>query len=136
MIHDFFDSYATALENGIIKQIVNHFHFPCTISSGDFINSFGDPSRLEGILAQSLRFFKQLGIVHIKAEVRSSQYWAEHVINAKVNWKYYDGINLHVYNYDYQYVLKADKNDRWKIILAISVNEKERVEELMKKIKS
>ena len=80
MINDFFDSYALALENGDIKQIINHFNFPSTIISGDFSNVFSEPSRLEGILSQSLRFFRQLGIANIKAEVWNNHFWTQNVL--------------------------------------------------------
>lgn len=135
MINNFFESYANALEKGDIKLIVNHFQIPCTIISEDSSATFSEASRLEGLLGHSLRFFKQLGIAHIRTEVWTRHLWTDNVISTKVNWKYFDGLNQPIYNYDYQYVLKTDKNNKWKIILAVSLNEKEKLEELMKKIK-
>jgi hypothetical protein len=132
MMNDFFESYANALEKGDIKLIVSHFYIPCTIVSDDSSTTFSESSRLEGLLGHALRFFKQLGITHIRTEVWTRHAWTDKIISVKVNWKYFDGLNQPVYNYDYQYVLKTDKNNKWKIILAVSLNEKERVEELMK----
>ena len=135
LMNDFFGSYANALEKGDIKLIVNHFHIPCTFISDDTSTTFSEASRLEGTLGQSLRFFKQLGIVEIRTDVWTRHTWTDKVVSTKVNWKYFDGLGQPVYNYDYQYVLKADKGNKWKIILAVSLNEKERVLELMKKMK-
>ena len=133
-MNNFFESYAGALEKGDIKLIANHFHIPCTFISDDIATTFSESSRLEGVLGHSLRFFKQLGIVSIRAEVWTRHMWTEKAISAKVNWKYFDGLDQPIYNYDYQYVLKADRNNKWKIVLAVSINEKERVKELMTKL--
>jgi hypothetical protein len=47
----------------------------------------------------------------------------------KVTWHYKDGLGAPIYSCDYHYTMKMDKNNQWRIILSVSVNEKERMEE-------
>jgi hypothetical protein len=61
--------------------------------------------------------------------VWSRRAWTNRIINVKVNWYYMDVFKNPIYDCENQYVLKLDKHSQWKIILSVSVNEKEKIEE-------
>ncbi len=42
---------------------------------------------------------------------------------------YFDAENQFLYDCIYHYVIKLDKNNKWKIEMSVSVNEKERMNE-------
>jgi hypothetical protein len=132
-ISSFFDNYARALESFDTKAMAQHYSIPCSFISDDSSQVFSEASKLEGLFNQGTGFYKQFGIVHARPEVWSKRNWAERIVKAKVNWKYYDADNQPVYECDYQYILKLDKHDKWKIEVAVSVNEKEKMEEWLQK---
>ena len=128
-INHFFENYAHALENHDSKSMSYMYHIPCTLLSDDATTLFNDAGKLEGFFNQGISFYRQFGITHVRHEVWSRRDWTDKITHAKVNWQYYDKNNNPIYNCDYHYVLKLDKNNQWKIILSTSVNEKERMEE-------
>ena len=131
-INDFFEMYARALDQHDTKAMAYMYNIPCTMLSDDATTFFNDYSKLEGLFNQGVNFYRQFGIAHIHAEVWSWQELSRRVIKAKVHWQYMDAAGKQVYSCDYQYVLKLAKNNQWRIILSVSVNEKERMEESMK----
>ena len=90
---------------------------------------FNDAGRLEGFFNIGVGFYRQFGIATVRHEIWSRREWTDKIVNVKVNWQYLDSFKNPIYNCDYQYVLKKDKNNHWKIVLSVSLNEKERLEE-------
>lgn len=132
-VNNFFESYATALENFDGKAMMMHYALPCTFLSDESVEVFKDASKLEGLFNQGISFYKQFGIAHARPELWGKRPYTKRITKVKVNWQYFDNNNNPVYNCDYQYILRLDKHDKWKIEVAIAVNEKERMEEWMKK---
>ena len=128
-INHFFENYAQALENYDSKSMSYMYHIPCTLLSDDATTLFNDAGKLEGFFNQGISFYRQFGITQVKNEIWAKREWTGRIMNVKVNWQYYDKNNNPIYNCDYHYVLKLDKNNQWKIILSTSANEKERMEE-------
>lgn len=104
-------------------------HIPCTMLSDDTTTVFNDFSKLEGFFNQGLSFYRQFGIAHVRADVWSRQQLTPRICKVKVHWHYSDAFKQPIYDCDYHYVLKLDKYNQWKIMLSVSVNEKERMEE-------
>jgi hypothetical protein len=90
---------------------------------------FNDAGKLEGFFNQGVGFYRQFGIVGVRPDVWSRRFWSKKIMQVKVNWQYFDLNKKPIYNCDYHYVLKLDKNNVWKIILSVSENERERMEE-------
>ncbi len=134
-INAFFENYARALERYDTKGMAAMYNIPCNMVSDDITTVFNDASKLEGFFNQGAGFYKQYGIADVRPEVWNRREWTDRIMNVKVNWQYFDALKNPIYNCDYQYVLKLDKNDQWKIILSVSVNEKERMEEWLGKAK-
>lgn len=132
-INDFFESYAHAFENFDTKLMARHYHIPCTFMSDEASNIFFEASKLEGLFNQGTAFYKQFGIAHARPEVWSKRLWTERICKVKVNWQYFDKENKPVYNCDYQYILRLEKQHEWKIEVSVSVNEKERMDEWLQK---
>ena len=128
-INTFFDIYAKALEIHDSKTIVFLHQIPCSMLSDDAYTIFTDAGKLEGFFNQGMAFYRQFGITNIRAEVWSNAEITKKIARAKVTWQYFDASHKLVYRCDYQYVLKADKHNNWRIVLSVSVNEKERMEE-------
>lgn len=133
-INSFFDDYAKALESFDTKSMAYHYAIPCTFLDDDSAQFFSEASKLEGLFNQGTTFYKQFGIAHARPEVWSKRQWTGKIVKVKVNWKYFDAANKPVYNCDYQYILKLDKHDKWKIEVSVSINEKERMEEWMRAV--
>jgi len=127
-ISNFFETYAKALENYDTKGMAYLYNIPCTMLSDDATTIFNDAGRLEGFFNQGVSFYRQFGIAHVRPELWSRREWTGKIINVKVNWQFFDALQKPIYNCDYHYVLKLDKNNLWRIILSVSVNEKERME--------
>ncbi|MGN6568919.1 MAG: hypothetical protein ACTHJ0_13245 [Flavipsychrobacter sp.] len=127
-VNDFFESYARAYETFDTKLMAYLHNIPCTLLDDDATNIYAEASRLEGLFNQGAHFYKQHGILHARADVWNVQTITDKVAKVKVNWKYFDADKKPVYDCDYHYILKLDKHDQPKIILSISVNEKERME--------
>jgi hypothetical protein len=128
-INTFFETYARALEHYDTKGMAFLYSIPCTMISDDITTLFNDLSKLEGFFNQGAGFYKQFGIAQARPEIWNRREWTGRIINVKVNWQYYDVFKNPIYNCDYHYVLKLDKNNVWKIVLSASVNEKERMEQ-------
>jgi hypothetical protein len=133
-VNSFFDSYASALEHYDTKAMAYLYNIPCTLASDEATTLFNDTSRLEGFFNMGAGFYRQFGIAKVRPEVWNRRTWTEKVVNVKVNWQYFDKNDKPVYNCDYHYVLKLDKNNHWKILLSVSVNEKERMEQWRGKV--
>ncbi len=128
-INNFFETYAKALENYDTKGLAFMYNVPCTMLSDDSTAFFNDLVKLEGFFNQGTGFYKQFGIAYALPEIWSKRPYTDKIINVRVNWQYLDVFKKPIYNCDYHYVLKLDKNNRWKIVLSVSENEKERMEE-------
>jgi hypothetical protein len=131
-LNTFFESYAKALENFDTKLMALHYSIPCTFLSDDSATVFSEASKLEGLFNQGTNFYKQYGIAHARPEVWSKRMWTDRIAKAKIEWHYFDKENQPIYSCEYQYVLRMDKKDEWKIELSVSVNEKEKMEEWLK----
>lgn len=128
-VSEFFDSYARALESFDTKAMAQHYVLPCLFMSDESSTVFTEASKLEGLFNQGTGFYKQFGIAHARPEVWSKRAWTDKIIKCKVNWQYFDADNQPIYDCDYQYILKVDKQDRLKIEVSVSVNEKEKMQE-------
>jgi hypothetical protein len=135
-INDFFESYAKALESFDTKSITQHYAIPCTFLSDDGATVFTEASKLEGLFIQGTGFYKQFGIAHARPEIWSKRPWTDKIMKVKLIWRYYDHSNGPIYDCDYQYLLRLDKHNAWKIEVVVSVNEKEQMEEWLKQRKS
>lgn len=132
-INDFFDTYAKAIENHDTKLMAHHYAIPCTLISDDSANTYTEASSLEGLFNQAVVFFKQYGIVHARPEIWTKHCWTDKIVKVKLTWHYLDAQLAPLYSFTDKYVLRMDKNNHWKIILSVSINEKERMEEWIKK---
>ena len=128
LVNSFFESYAHAIDNFDPKTLAWHYSLPCTLLSDESYVCFTDITKLESAFAQVKRFYAQHHITHARAEVWNKRQWTDKIVNAKVHWEYFDADNKPLYGCDYHYVLKPDKNNQLKIVLAVSVNEKEQTE--------
>ena len=128
-VNDFFESYANALESYDTRLMAHHYSIPCTFLSDDAATVFTEASALEGLFNQGTGFYKQYGIAHARPEVWSKRFWTDRIAKVRVGWHYFDQDNKPIYSCDYQYILRLDKQDNWKIELSISINEKEKMEE-------
>ncbi len=127
-INDFFETYAQALEGHNAKGMAYLHMIPTTMLSDDAYTVFSDASKLEGFFNQGVSFYRQMGIAYIRAEVWSNLNLTQRIARAKVRWAYSDALHQPVYSCEYDYVLKLDKNNQWRIILSVSINEKENME--------
>jgi hypothetical protein len=128
-ITGFFESYANALERFDAKMMANHYSLPATFMSDEKDEVYTDATKLEGLFAQAMTFYRKSGLAHARPEVWSKRVWTDRIIKAKVNWQYFNSANQPMYDCDYQYILKLDKSEHWKILVAVSINEKQRMEE-------
>lgn len=128
-ISGFFEAYAAALERYDTKGMAFLYNIPCTMISDDTTTMFNDAGKLEGFFNMGSGFYRQFGITKVRPELWNRRNLTDRIIQVKVNWQYYDNHDKPIYNCDYHYVLKQDKNNQWKIILSVSVNEKERIDE-------
>ena len=126
---DFFETYAKALENYDTKGMAFLYNIPCTMLSDDATSFFNDAGKLEGFFNQGTGFYRQFGIANVEPHIWNKRPCTDRIVNVKVKWQYMDVFKKPIYDCDYHYTLKLDKNDRWKIILSVSVNEKEKMEE-------
>lgn len=128
-VNEFFESYASALEQYDTKAMTFHYNIPCTFLSDESSTVFTEASKLEGLFNQGTSFYKQFGIVHARPQVWSKRFWTDRICKVKVNWQYFDKENKPIYDCDYQYIIRLDKTDNWKIEVSVAVNEKEKMEE-------
>ncbi len=123
-----FDTYAAALTNYDTKGMAHHFAIPCTFLSTEKATAFNESSKLEGMFNQGIGFYKQFGITLAEAEIRNKRMITENIALVKVRWNYFNSNKDLLYNCDYEYILKAVKNKKWEIEMAISINEKQQME--------
>jgi hypothetical protein len=128
-LNTFFETYAEAMENFDTKLMAMHYALPCSFISDEATQVFTEASKLEGLFNQGMSFYKQFGIAHIRPDIWSKRSWTERIVKVKLNWQYFDPNNQPAYNCDYNYILKLDKHDKWKIEVAVAINEKQRMEE-------
>ena len=127
-INEFFEGYADALERFDTKRMSLHYSIPCTFISDDSTNLFTEASKLEGLFNQGTGFYKQFGIAHARPEIWSKRPISDRVARVKLRWQYYDALNQPIYNCDFLYILKLDKNSQWRIEMSVSINEKENMD--------
>jgi hypothetical protein len=135
-LNTFFENYAKALEQYDTKGLAFMYNIPCLMLSDDATSLFNNAGKLEGFFNQGAGFYKQFGIAIVRHEIWSKRELTDRIVNVKVNWQYADALKQPIYNCDYHYTMKLDRNDQYKIIQSISVNEKERMEEWQIKLKS
>jgi hypothetical protein len=135
-INTFFEDYARALELYDTKGMSFLYNIPCMMLSDESTTLFNDAGRLEGFFNQGVSFYRQFGIAMVRPEVWNRRQMTDRITSVKVNWQYFDKNKEPIYNCDYYYVLKLDKNHMWKIIQSVSVNEKERMELWQVKLKN
>ena len=128
-IYDFFEIYANALVQHDTKGMTFLHNIPCNMLSDDTTAVFNDAGKLEGFFNQGMSFYRQFGIAHARPDVRAWNHLTPKIVTARVDWRYLDSLKQPVYNCDYLYAMKLDKRNTWKIVLSVSVNEKERMEE-------
>ncbi len=131
-LNDFFDSYAQALSIYDTKGMAVHYDWPCTFISNEKTTVFNEQSQLEGLFNQGISFYKHYGITDAQAELRHKRHLTDRICNVKLRWKYHNTDGHLLYDCDYEYLLKLDKHSKWKIEIAVSLNEKERMEEWLK----
>lgn len=127
-LNAFFESYARALEMYNTKGLAYMYYIPCTLVSDEATTMFNDAGKLEGFFNQGAAFYRQFGITHVVHQLWTHRMVTERIATARVNWQFYDALKQPMYNCDYQYTLKLDKNDQWRILLSISENERQRME--------
>lgn len=128
-INEFFETYANALENYDTKHMAFHYQMPCLFITESASNVFTEASKLEGMFNQGTAFYKQYGIINSRPEVLAKNFLSDKICRVKVMWEYFDKDNQPLYNCEYQYILRKDKNDHWKIDVSIAINEKEKMDE-------
>lgn len=131
--NDFFDEYAKALESFNAKRLAHNYELPCSFLSDENVTSFTDATQLEGFFSKGLTFYKQNGIAVVQPEVWSKERLTEKMVKVKINWHYFNKSNELLYSCTYYYLLRKGTENELKIITAISVNEKERMEEWLKR---
>lgn len=128
----FFDEYAKALESFNAKSLAHCYELPCSFLSDEKVTSFTDAVQLEGFFSKGLTFYKLNGIAVAGPEVWNKERLATGIIKVKLNWHYYNETGEPLYNCTYYYLLRNNAENELKIVTAISVNEKERMEEWLK----
>jgi hypothetical protein len=126
-VNNFFDTYARALENGDTKLMVNHYNLPCFLLSDESSNVYNDATKLEGLFNKAMIFYKKYGVAHVRPEVWSKRSWTDRIVKVRLNWQYYNADKQPIYNCDYQYILRLDKANNWKIESSVSINEMARI---------
>ncbi len=128
-MNSFFENYARALEQYDTKGLAFMYNFPCTMLSDDAVSTFNDAGKLEGFFNQGMSFYRQFGIAHVRHEVWNRRDITSRIMVAKVIWQYFDALKAPIYNCEYHYTLRLDRNNNWRIVQSVAVDEKERVEE-------
>lgn len=132
-INDFFDDYSSALAGMNTKRMAYLHSMPCSFITNDVVTTFTDPSKLEGLFNQGAVFYKQFGLTYAQPQLYSKHFLTECIVMVKIVWQYFDENHNLIYDCDYQYTLRKDKDELWKIVVTISVNEKERMKAWMDK---
>lgn len=132
-INDFFEAYAQAVERQDSKYMANCYALPCTFIADDASQIYTTEVKLEGLVNQGKRFYAVHGITHAIPDIKSKRSITNRLVRVTLNWKYTDKNGRTVYDCDYYYILKLDEQGQWKIEVAISVNEKEKIAYLSSK---
>lgn len=66
-----------------------------------------------------------------KPDVRSRRMITPNIVQATVQWRYFDSTEKSLYDCDYIYMLHLKAGMDWKIETAISINEKERMQKII-----
>lgn len=135
-LNDFFENYASALERYDTKSLAYMYNIPCTMLSDEATTVFNDAGKLEGFFNQGASFYRQFGIAHARHEIWMKRQLSDRIATVKVNWQFFDALNAPIYDCDYQYTMKLDKNNQWRIILSVSINEKKNMEEWQTRMKN
>lgn len=135
-LNDFFENYASALERYDTKSLAYMYNIPCTMLSDEATTVFNDAGKLEGFFNQGASFYRQFGIAHVRHEIWMKRHLSDRIATVKVNWQFFDALNAPIYDCDYQYTMKLDKNNQWRIILSVSINEKRNMEEWQTRMKN
>ena len=133
-INDFFEGYANAVASFNSKSVAFCYDVPCSFLSDEHHTVFMDATQLEGFFSKGVSFYKQHGVTQVIPEVRNKWLWTEQIANVKMIWHYFNDTTL-LYSCDYQYLLRTTEDGDWKIASAISINEKQRMEEWLAKTK-
>ena len=128
-LNTFFELFAEALALFDTKTMAHLYHMPCTLLSDDNCNMFSEAVKLEGFFNRGASVYKQIGVARVKAEIWNRQIWTDKMMMVKVKWKYADHNGTEIYSCDYNYILKREKDQQLRIVMSVSVNEKERMEE-------
>lgn len=131
-INDLFEAYAEAFEKQDAKGMAQLYSIPCTLMSDDASSVYSEEAKLEGLIGQGKRFYKKHGITHAVPDVRHKYVFTNKIAQVKVNWVYYNKENEPVYDCDYQYIARLQANKEWKIEVAVSINEHERIANMAK----
>lgn len=131
-INDFFDLYAEAVTNHDSKYLAQCHALPCSFIADDSTLVYTTEAKLEGLINQSKRFYSIHGIVTATPDIKSKRVITDRIVQVSLKWKYCNKKEKLVYDCDYQYTLKLDDEDEWKIEVAISINEKEKIAQLGK----
>ena len=127
-INDFFDDYVKAWLSLHAKSLAHCYDLPCSFISDDSHTAFTNATQLEGFFAQGLAFYKQNGIAGVSVDIRSKVRLTEQTVKVKLHWHYYDKAGERLYDCTYYYIVRNDASGHVKIAVAISVDEKEKME--------
>ena len=127
-INDFFDDYLKAWLSFNAKSLAHCYDLPCSFLSDDSYTAFTNAAQLEGFFAQGLAFYKQNGIAGVSVDIRSKERLTTQTIKVKLTWQYYDKAGEWLYDCTYYYIIRSDAAGHLKIAVAISVDEKEKLE--------
>ncbi len=128
-INDFFEDYATAIERFNAKSLAHCYELPCSFLSDEHVTAFTDAAQLEGFFSKGLSFYKMNGITIARPEVWHKERLTSAIIKTKLHWHYYNETEKLLYSCTYYYLLRQNPENELKIVTAISVNEKERMEQ-------
>ncbi len=129
-INDFFDQYAQAVENHDSKYLANCHALPCSFIADDSSLVYTTATKLEGLINNSKRFYSVHNITQAVPDIRSKREITERIVEVSMKWTYLSQKEKPVYDCDYRYILKLNDEDEWKIEVAISINEKEKIQAL------
>jgi len=130
-INDFFDAYATAMEQHDTRLMTRFYDVPCMIIADDHSSAFTEINKLEGLFNQAIASYTQMGIRYFKAELWNRRQLSDRLHEVKVIWHYENAQQQLLYSCQYIYILRVDKNHSWKIQTAVSVDEKKQLDNWM-----
>lgn len=128
-LHEYFETYAGCIATGDARGIAHLFALPCMMASDDKSTAFTDANTIEALFLQGFSFLRKHGVVGALPDVRSRKAITSRIIQCNLTWKYHDIQNTVLYSCDYIYTLHHFPKEGWKIESALSINEKERMNE-------